>query len=177
MDENGRCPFCGGEVDPEGWLRNDGVAGPECDTCGATAPSIGAWNARAGELSVSVVVEFANLVKEGTIEGVLYPECFHDCPDICDHDVHAFLIALGRRQSPYVGDDHMYSMLHPAGTLRGYGLTARLSDLREYFKRHPEDVKAADALHSLLHHRAPSTTPDPTIEGPANRAGSTAELT
>ncbi|MBG6287715.1 hypothetical protein I5I61_09690 [Pseudomonas nitroreducens] len=40
------CPFCGGEVDPTGWLRGDGVRGPECDDCGATAPSIEVWEQR-----------------------------------------------------------------------------------------------------------------------------------
>lgn len=42
--ENAPCPFCGGQVDPEGWLRGDGVRGPECESCGATAPTIGVWN-------------------------------------------------------------------------------------------------------------------------------------
>lgn len=42
------CPFCGGEVDPTGWLRGDGVRGPECDGCGATAPSMEVWEQRAG---------------------------------------------------------------------------------------------------------------------------------
>ncbi|MCG8907317.1 hypothetical protein [Pseudomonas sp. DP-17] len=41
------CPFCGGEVDPTGWLRGDGVRGPECDGCGATAPSMEVWEQRA----------------------------------------------------------------------------------------------------------------------------------
>lgn len=39
-----RCPFCGGQVDPTGWLRGDGVRGPECESCGATAPNIDLWN-------------------------------------------------------------------------------------------------------------------------------------
>lgn len=49
------CPFCGGEVDPEGWLSSEedpetGNAlrrGPECMKCGATAPDIVTWNQRA----------------------------------------------------------------------------------------------------------------------------------
>lgn len=41
------CPFCGGEVDPTGWLRGEGVRGPECDGCGATAPSMEVWEQRA----------------------------------------------------------------------------------------------------------------------------------
>lgn len=41
------CPFCGGEVDPTGWLRGDGTRGPECNDCGATARSMEAWQARA----------------------------------------------------------------------------------------------------------------------------------
>lgn len=41
------CPFCGGEVDPEGWLGGDGTRGPECDVCGATACDMASWNRRA----------------------------------------------------------------------------------------------------------------------------------
>lgn len=41
------CPFCGGEVDPTGWLRGDGARGPECEGCGATAPSMAVWEQRA----------------------------------------------------------------------------------------------------------------------------------
>lgn len=41
------CPFCGGEVDPRGWLGGDGVRGPECEECGATAQSMEDWNKRA----------------------------------------------------------------------------------------------------------------------------------
>nr|ACD38839.1 hypothetical transport protein [Pseudomonas aeruginosa] len=40
------CPFCGGEVDPTGWLRGDGTRGPECNDCGATARSMEAWQTR-----------------------------------------------------------------------------------------------------------------------------------
>ncbi|WP_235200912.1 hypothetical protein [Pseudomonas aeruginosa] len=40
------CPFCGGEVDPTGWLRGDGTRGPECNYCGATARSMEAWQTR-----------------------------------------------------------------------------------------------------------------------------------
>lgn len=38
------CPFCGGKVDPTGWLRGDGARGPECEGCGSTAPSIEVWD-------------------------------------------------------------------------------------------------------------------------------------
>lgn len=41
-----QCPFCGANVDPEGLQRGDGVRGPECEGCGATAPSLEAWNQR-----------------------------------------------------------------------------------------------------------------------------------
>ncbi len=42
------CPFCGSEnVDPKGWLANDGRSGPACDECGATAESVDGWNRRA----------------------------------------------------------------------------------------------------------------------------------
>ncbi len=40
------CPFCGGDVDPNGWLNSNGERGPECETCGATAPSLQRWNIR-----------------------------------------------------------------------------------------------------------------------------------
>lgn len=51
-DENGNlpCPFCGGAVDPTGWLSQDAFGiqrrGPECDGCGATAPYLHTWNMR-----------------------------------------------------------------------------------------------------------------------------------
>lgn len=45
-EKNAPCPFCGGQVDPTGWLRNDGVQGPECENCGATAPTLALWNCR-----------------------------------------------------------------------------------------------------------------------------------
>lgn len=41
------CPFCGGQVDPDGWLDGNGKRGPECDECGATAESMDVWNSRA----------------------------------------------------------------------------------------------------------------------------------
>lgn len=40
------CPFCDGDVDPEGWLGIDGIRGPECEDCGATTPTIKVWNRR-----------------------------------------------------------------------------------------------------------------------------------
>ncbi len=45
------CPFCGGDCDPEGWLKRNGKGdvyerGPECEQCGATAESIDSWNSR-----------------------------------------------------------------------------------------------------------------------------------
>lgn len=46
MSKNKPCPFCGGEVDPAGWLNGEGERGPECETCGATAPSLQRWNTR-----------------------------------------------------------------------------------------------------------------------------------
>jgi hypothetical protein len=45
--ENKPCPFCGGEVDPEGWLDNEGNRGPECWECGSLAPDMHTWNKRA----------------------------------------------------------------------------------------------------------------------------------
>lgn len=39
------CPFCGSpKIDPEGWSRSDGVTGPACDDCGASAESVAQWN-------------------------------------------------------------------------------------------------------------------------------------
>lgn len=54
IDDDERCPFCGGTVDPEGWLSSEedpvtGDAlerGPECMNCGATAPDLHTWNMR-----------------------------------------------------------------------------------------------------------------------------------
>ncbi len=44
------CPFCGSvHIDPEGWLRNDGISGPACDNCGASAGSITLWNKRVNQ--------------------------------------------------------------------------------------------------------------------------------
>jgi len=40
------CAHCGGIADPKGWLRNDGIAGPECEECGVTAPDKATWNRR-----------------------------------------------------------------------------------------------------------------------------------
>jgi hypothetical protein len=44
------CPFCGGQVDPLGWLGRDSkgeiTRGPECEGCGATACSAEDWNRR-----------------------------------------------------------------------------------------------------------------------------------
>lgn len=45
-EELKNCPFCGGKCDPKGWLRNDGVRGPECEDCGASAESVERWNTR-----------------------------------------------------------------------------------------------------------------------------------
>lgn len=40
------CPFCGGPVDPTGWMGKDDLRGPECEGCGATAPDMETWNSR-----------------------------------------------------------------------------------------------------------------------------------
>ena len=39
------CAHCGGEPDPKGWLSFNG-AGPECKSCGVSAPDQATWNAR-----------------------------------------------------------------------------------------------------------------------------------
>jgi hypothetical protein len=43
------CPFCGGKVDPDGWMgwhKGAETTGPECEGCGATAPTIEMWDTR-----------------------------------------------------------------------------------------------------------------------------------
>ena len=40
------CPFCGGTVDPTGWMGEGDLRGPECEGCGATAPDMETWNSR-----------------------------------------------------------------------------------------------------------------------------------
>lgn len=57
------CPFCGGECDPEGWLDGNGLRGPECEECGATARSAEAWNRRATDENAAL--ERAAMVCEG----------------------------------------------------------------------------------------------------------------
>lgn len=63
--KHARCPFCGGKVDPNGWLRGDGVRGPECESCGATAPNIDLWNQAAqpqsGPLKIGSGVTVENI--------------------------------------------------------------------------------------------------------------------
>lgn len=55
QDELNPCPFCGSRnIDAEGWRNSEGVTGPACDDCGASAGSvsqdstanIAAWNTR-----------------------------------------------------------------------------------------------------------------------------------
>lgn len=59
MSEHSACPFCGGAVDPTGWLRGDGLRGPECEDCGATARSIEAWESRAEAQALRERLAFA----------------------------------------------------------------------------------------------------------------------
>jgi hypothetical protein len=58
------CPFCGGQVDPAGWLgqNNAGVitSGPECDGCGATTETLEIWNKRE-PINGKVVVDAKHL--------------------------------------------------------------------------------------------------------------------
>lgn len=58
------CPFCGGECDPKGWMRNDGTTGPECVECGATAASAEAWNIRAQDEKLRRVGELFGLLED-----------------------------------------------------------------------------------------------------------------
>lgn len=54
-DELKPCPFCGGKVDPTGWLTGYGETGPECEECGATAPTLEIWNnSRMAELEAKL---------------------------------------------------------------------------------------------------------------------------
>ncbi len=57
------CPFCGGSVDPKGWIGHkldpdapNGLGeeyfGPECESCGATAPDQETWNRRVTAVNV-----------------------------------------------------------------------------------------------------------------------------
>jgi hypothetical protein len=58
MSDNKKCPFCNGEVDPDGWLGNEGkTRGPECSDCGATAASIDDWNTRAPQAADSDITK------------------------------------------------------------------------------------------------------------------------
>jgi hypothetical protein len=63
MSNNKKCPFCSGEVDPDGWLGDGGkTRGPECSDCGATAGSIDDWNTRAPQAaSDSLTISRANI--------------------------------------------------------------------------------------------------------------------
>lgn len=61
------CPFCGGEVDPMGWMgyESDSTTvrtGPECDSCGATAPSMTVWNTRKVDSKAPTAAEASTLV-------------------------------------------------------------------------------------------------------------------
>src|SRR5690554_95679 len=41
------CPFCGSsDIDRHGWYDGQGLQGPECMGCGATARGADAWNRR-----------------------------------------------------------------------------------------------------------------------------------
>ncbi|WP_400638380.1 DNA cytosine methyltransferase [Pseudomonas aeruginosa] len=66
------CPFCGGEVDPTGWLRGDGTRGPECNDCGATARSMEAWQTRTvptGQAPQAWLDVLAERRRQGEVEG------------------------------------------------------------------------------------------------------------
>lgn len=78
------CPFCGGEVDPTGWLRGDGARGPECEGCGATAPSMEVWEQRA----CLVPEEVRSLLSRAQCEIESLAECLENvCEDEEDVDV------------------------------------------------------------------------------------------
>ncbi|WP_262278665.1 hypothetical protein [Pseudomonas aeruginosa] len=83
------CPFCGGEVDPTGWLRGDGTRGPECNDCGATARSMEAWQTRAaptGQTPQAWLDVQAERKRQVEVEGWT-PE--HDDEHACD-EIAAF---------------------------------------------------------------------------------------
>lgn len=76
------CPFCGGEVDPTGWLRGDGLRGPECDGCGATAPSMEVWEQRASLAQPSPAPELEQPEVVGKVAFVLRQIGSLDAEDI-----------------------------------------------------------------------------------------------
>lgn len=43
-EELNACRNCGGKCDPAGWMRGDGLQGPECEGCGITTPDVESWN-------------------------------------------------------------------------------------------------------------------------------------
>ena len=53
------CPFCGGiDIDPE-FFHCDGLDGPGCNDCGATAPNLERWNARPAENALAAALNRA----------------------------------------------------------------------------------------------------------------------
>ncbi|MDV9030525.1 hypothetical protein Q7C30_000205 [Pseudomonas sp. RAC1] len=103
--ENAPCPFCGGQVDPECWLRGDGSRGPECESCGATASNLELCNsaqpAQQHQDEPIMLTAVATLVDDG--DGGLEPDWLFEggtaelfagmtllvaenAPDLCSED-------------------------------------------------------------------------------------------
>lgn len=87
------CPFCGGKVDPTGWLTGYGETGPECEECGATAPTLEIWNnrPRVAELEAELAdaVSLFKLVMDehpGKERNGNAPGHCHEIPGIWDSD-------------------------------------------------------------------------------------------
>lgn len=75
MSELKPCPFCGSRnIDPKGWVRNDGVSGPACDDCVASAESVEAWNRRA-PAPAEVCLGCGGKHGEGLPCPILLPQC------------------------------------------------------------------------------------------------------
>ncbi len=73
MSELKPCPFCGSKsVDAEGWRNSEGITGPACDDCGASAggvshssmENVAAWNTRTSEQLERVADEMAEALRE-----------------------------------------------------------------------------------------------------------------
>lgn len=103
------CPFCGGTVDPKGWMGTDSrgnrIQGPECEGCGATAPSLEVWNKRHA-LEPRTYADTA-----GT-----YAESDHEPPAEPDQPAVIQLVAVKNGRACVIGIPAHYSKLpedHP----------------------------------------------------------------
>ncbi len=114
-----KCPFCGGEVDPTGWLRGDGARGPECNDCGATAPSMEVWATRVLDQSLLArkneqTAPSATKLWVNCAERL--PDCTHECTS--DHTMVSDSVLVTDSADPTsLGMAHMRA----DGTWKLYG--------------------------------------------------------